>query len=231
MNSQSMLQMQQARAQGQPAALQSQPAASQSQPAAAQGQSVSAPSQAAALQSQPAASQSQPAAEPDRPTTIPQRVGLGYDVHAFAAVEDNRKLILGGVHIPYERGLLAHSDADVLVHAIMDALLGAAREGDIGAHFPDSDPAYKDADSLMLLENVRRLLHEKGWQILDIDSVIIAQAPRLSPYRDLMRAHIAETLGIDTSQVGVKATTTEYLGFEGRGEGIAAQAVVMLGRR
>ena len=159
-----------------------------------------------------------------------QRIGLGYDVHSFASAEDNRELIMGGTRIPYERGLMGHSDADVLVHAIIDALLGAAREGDIGAHFPDSDPAYKGADSLVLLADVGSLLHNKGWQILDIDSVIIAQAPRFSPYREVMRKHIADALGIDISQVGVKATTTEYLGFEGRGEGIAAQAVALLGK-
>jgi len=163
--------------------------------------------------------------------TIPCRIGLGYDVHAFAAVEEGRKLILGGVSIPYERGLSGHSDADVLVHAVMDALLGAAREGDIGMHFPDSDPAFKDADSLVLLAEVGKLLCDKGWRVLDIDTVVIAQAPRLSPYRDAMRANIADALSIDISQVGVKATTTERLGFEGRGEGISAQAVVLLGRR
>ena len=157
-----------------------------------------------------------------------QRIGIGYDVHAFAAAEDNRELILGGVPIPYERGLLGHSDADVLSHAIADALLGAARAGDIGAHFPDTDPVFKGASSLMLLRLVGEVLQEDGWQIVDIDSVVVAQAPRLSPYRESMRTNIAEALGIDVSQVGIKATTTEYLGFEGRGEGISAQAVALL---
>ena len=157
-----------------------------------------------------------------------QRIGIGYDVHAFAALEDNRELILGGVRIPSERGLLGHSDADVLSHAIADALLGAARLGDIGVHFPDTDPSYKDANSLMLLMRVGELLKADAWQIIDIDSVIIAQAPRLSPYRESMRENIALALGIQLSQVGVKATTTEYLGFEGRGEGIAAQAAALL---
>ena len=157
-----------------------------------------------------------------------QRVGLGYDVHAFAAPEDNRALILGGVKIPYERGLLGHSDADVLCHAVADALLGAARAGDIGALFPDTDPRFCGANSLILLKTVGETVRDKGFAIIDIDTVVIAQAPRLSPYRDAMRANIAQALGIDVSQVGVKATTTEHLGFEGRGEGIAAQAIALL---
>ena len=159
-----------------------------------------------------------------------QRIGLGYDVHAFAAPEDNRAFILGGVHIPYERGLLGHSDADVLCHAIADALLGAARLGDIGLHFPDTDPAFKNADSLVLLAQVGRLLVDQGWCIADIDTVVVAQAPRISPYRDEMRANIARALGLDISQVGVKATTTEHLGFTGRGEGVSAQAVALIVR-
>ena len=162
---------------------------------------------------------------------VNHRIGLGYDVHAFAAAKEGRELILGGVLVPYERGLMGHSDADVLVHAVMDALLGAAREGDIGMHFPDSDPAFKDADSLVLLAEVGKLLQARGWRVLDIDTVVVAQAPRLSQYRDAMRKNIADALWIDMSQVGVKATTTERLGFEGRGEGISAQAVVLLGRR
>ena len=157
-----------------------------------------------------------------------QRIGLGYDVHAFAAPQDGRDLILGGVRIPYERGLVGHSDADVLCHAIADALLGAARLGDVGAHFPDTDPAFKGANSLMLLKHVGELLVGSGWQIADIDSVVVAQAPRLSPFRDAMRENIARVLGLAVDQVGVKATTTEYLGFEGRGEGISAQAVALL---
>lgn len=157
-----------------------------------------------------------------------QRIGLGYDVHAFAAPEDKRELILGGVKIHYERGLLGHSDADVLCHAIADALLGAARLGDIGAHFPDTDPAFKGASSLMLLKHVGELLCDKGMRIVDIDSVLVAQAPRISPFRDAMQQNIARVLDIGVSQVGVKATTTEHLGFEGRGEGISAQAVALI---
>jgi len=160
----------------------------------------------------------------------PLRIGLGYDVHAFSAHGDKTRLVLGGVSIPYERGLLGHSDADVLTHAIMDALLGAARLGDIGKHFPDTDDTYKGADSLGLLAKVGELLVANGWQIVDIDSVIVAQAPRLSPHREEMQENIAGALGIDAQRVGVKATTTEGLGFEGRGEGIAAQAVALLSR-
>jgi len=156
------------------------------------------------------------------------RIGLGYDVHAFA---DDRDLILGGVKVPYDRGLVGHSDADVLIHAIMDALLGAMRAGDIGAHFPDTDPQYEGADSGELLAHVAKLVWEQGWQVVDIDSVIAAQAPKLAPYRDQMRANIAAALNISSDNVGVKATTTEKLGFEGRGEGISAQAVVLLDRR
>jgi 2-C-methyl-D-erythritol 2,4-cyclodiphosphate synthase len=160
-----------------------------------------------------------------------QRIGIGYDVHAFAAPEDGRSLILGGVIVPYERGLLGHSDADVLAHAVADALLGAARLGDIGEHFPDNDPAYAGADSLVLLARVGELVRMEGWRIIDVDSVVVAQAPRLSPYRDNMRERLAEALELSVEQLGVKATTTERLGFAGRGEGIAAEAVVLLGRR
>ncbi|HBT95502.1 MAG TPA: 2-C-methyl-D-erythritol 2,4-cyclodiphosphate synthase [Coriobacteriia bacterium] len=156
------------------------------------------------------------------------RIGLGYDVHAFAAPEDARPLVVGGVTIPHDRGLLGHSDADVLVHAVADALLGAARAGDIGLHFPDTDPSFAGADSLLLLSRVGEIVSARGWRIVDIDSVIIAQAPKMSPHRDVMRTHIASALGIDIEQVGVKATTTEHLGFTGREEGIAAQAVVLL---
>ena len=154
-----------------------------------------------------------------------QRIGLGYDVHAFA---EGRKLIIGGVDIPYSRGLDGHSDADVLVHAVMDALVGAARLGDIGKLFPDTDPRFEGTDSLLLLEEVGRRVRELGFEIVDIDSVIAAQAPKLSPHREKMRENIGKSLGIDISQIGVKATTTEHLGFEGRGEGISAQAVALL---
>ena len=154
-----------------------------------------------------------------------QRIGLGYDVHAFAA---GRKLVIGGVRIPYELGLDGHSDADVLVHAIMDALLGALREGDIGKLFPDTDPAYEGADSIELLQEVGAFVRAKGFSIDDIDSVVMMQAPKMSPYREQMRANIARALGIPVESVGVKATTTEHLGYEGRGEGVSAQAVALL---
>ena len=154
-----------------------------------------------------------------------QRIGLGYDVHAFAA---GRKLIIGGVHIPYELGLDGHSDADVLVHAIMDALLGALREGDIGKLFPDTDPAYEGADSIKLRREVGAFVRAKGFSIDDIDSVVMMQAPKMSPYREQMRANIARALDIPVESVGVKATTTEHLGYEGRGEGVSAQAVALL---
>lgn len=155
------------------------------------------------------------------------RIGFGMDVHAFAP---DRKLILGGVDIPHHQGLDGHSDADVLLHAIADALLGAARLGDIGKHFPDTDPAYKDADSLKLLEAAANLLREEGFEILDIDCVIAAQAPKLSPYREAMRENIACACGIATENIGVKATTTERLGFEGHEEGISAEAVALVCR-
>lgn len=154
-----------------------------------------------------------------------QRIGLGYDVHAFAA---GRELVIGGVHIPYELGLDGHSDADVLVHAIMDALLGALREGDIGKLFPDTDPAYEGADSIKLLQEVGAFVRAKGFSIDDIDSVVMMQAPKMSPYREQMRANIARALDIPVESVGVKATTTEHLGYEGRGEGVSAQAVALL---
>lgn len=153
------------------------------------------------------------------------RVGMGYDVHRL--VED-RDLIMGGVKIPYEKGLLGHSDADVLLHAIMDALLGAAALGDIGKHFPDSDPQYKGISSVLLLEKVGALLEEKGFLIENIDATIIAQAPKMRPYIDTMRQNIASALGILEDQVNVKATTEEGLGFTGTGEGISAQAICML---
>ena len=153
------------------------------------------------------------------------RIGTGYDVHKLA---EGRKLIIGGVEIPCEKGLLGHSDADVLVHAIMDALLGAAALGDIGKHFPDSDPKYKGADSLMLMREVRRILSENGFEVGNVDATIIAQAPKMSPHIDTMRRNIADALGLDVSQVSVKATTEERLGFTGRGEGISAQAVALI---
>ena len=155
------------------------------------------------------------------------RIGLGYDVHALVK---GRKLIMGGVEIPHTLGLLGHSDADVLVHAIADALLGAIRGGDIGKLFPDTDPAYKGADSLVLLGAVADLVRERGYEILDIDCVISAQAPKLSPHREAMRENLARAMKIDVENIGVKATTTEHLGFEGREEGISAQAVALLER-
>ena len=155
------------------------------------------------------------------------RTGLGMDVHAFA---EGRKLILGGVDIPYERGLAGHSDADVLAHAVADALLGAARAGDIGKLFPDTDPAYKGANSLKLLAAVADHVRELGFRIVDVDSVVAAQAPKLSPHRDAMRANLAKAMGVDIDHMGVKATTTEHLGFEGRGEGISAWATCLLAR-
>lgn len=155
------------------------------------------------------------------------RIGQGYDVHAFA---EGRKLILGGVDIPHSKGLLGHSDADVLAHAIADALLGGIRGGDIGKLFPDTDPAYLDADSLKLLAAVADKVRAEGYDILDVDSVIAAQAPKLSPYREAMRENLARAMGIAVDNVGVKATTTERLGFEGREEGISATAVCLLHR-
>ncbi len=153
------------------------------------------------------------------------RIGMGYDVHRL--VED-RNLIMGGVKIPYEKGLLGHSDADVLLHAIMDALLGAAALGDIGKHFPDTDPAYKGISSLLLLEKVGDLLLQNHFLIENIDATIIAQAPKMRPYIDQMRENIANALCIDVSQVNVKATTEEGLGFTGAKEGISSQAICML---
>ncbi|MBQ9954795.1 MAG: 2-C-methyl-D-erythritol 2,4-cyclodiphosphate synthase [Eggerthellaceae bacterium] len=155
------------------------------------------------------------------------RCGLGYDVHALV---EGRKLILGGVDIPHTKGLLGHSDADVLAHAISDALLGAARAGDIGKLFPDTDPAYAGADSLKLLEAVAAHVRALGFEILDVDSVVAAQAPKLSPHRDQMRENLAAAMGISVENVGVKATTTERLGFEGREEGISATATCLLCR-
>lgn len=152
-------------------------------------------------------------------------IGHGYDVHAFA---EGRRLILGGVDIPHTRGLAGHSDADVLAHALMDALLGAMRADDIGQLFPDNDPAYEGADSLVLLSRVAELARNRGYQICDCDCTVAAQVPKLAPHRQAMRQNLARAMGIDVSRVGVKATTTERLGFVGREEGIAAWAVALL---
>ena len=154
------------------------------------------------------------------------RIGHGYDVHRLV---EGRDLILGGVNIPYEKGLLGHSDADVLTHAVMDALLGAAALGDIGKHFPDSDPAYKGADSLALAREVARLLTAKNYRIGNVDATILAQAPKIAPHIPQMRENLALALGIPTDAVSVKATTEEGLGFTGSGEGIAAHCVCLLG--
>ena len=153
------------------------------------------------------------------------RIGHGYEVHRLV---EGRRLILGGVDIPWEKGLLGHSDADVLVHAIMDALTGAARLGDIGKLCPDTDPAYADISSLKLLREVGRLLSEKGFAVVNIDATLLAQAPKVGPYRPRMAANVAEALGIDPEQVNIKATTEEGLGFTGDGSGMAAHAVVLL---
>ena len=154
-----------------------------------------------------------------------QRIGLGYDVHAFA---EGRRLVIGGVDIPFDKGLDGHSDADVLVHAVMDALVGALRAGDIGKLFPDTDLAYKGADIIKLLEQVGELVRGEGWRIVDIDTVLMIQEPKMAPHRKQMRANIAAALQIPVESVGVKATTTEWLGYEGRGEGVTAQAVALL---
>ena len=156
------------------------------------------------------------------------RIGHGYDVHRFAK---GRKLMLCGVEVDYELGLLGHSDADAALHALADSILGALALGDIGKLFPDTDPAYKDADSLKLLAAVADKVRAEGYDILDVDSVIAAQAPKLSPYREAMRENLAAAMGIAVENVGVKATTTEHLGFEGREEGISATAVCILFRR
>jgi len=153
------------------------------------------------------------------------RIGQGYDVHRLV---EGRRLILGGVEIPYEKGLLGHSDADVLLHAVMDALLGAAALGDIGQHFPDTDEKYKGISSLLLLKRVGEILQENGFFIENIDATVIAQRPKLLPYRPQMAENIAKALGIEKGQVSVKATTEEGLGFTGTGEGIAAQAVCLI---
>ncbi len=156
------------------------------------------------------------------------RIGHGYDVHRLT---EGRPLILGGVHIPYERGLLGHSDADVLAHAVMDALLGAAALGDIGGLFPDSDERWRGADSLRLLGQVTALLAENGWEIGNVDATVLAQAPKLAPYIPEMRQKLAAAMGVNASQVSVKATTEEHLGFTGAGEGMACHAVALLSRK
>lgn len=154
------------------------------------------------------------------------RIGMGYDVHRLVPERD---LILGGVKIDYELGLLGHSDADVLLHAIMDAILGAAALGDIGKHFPDTDPAYKGASSIRLLEEVRELAKANGYRIVNIDATIIAQKPKMRPHIDRMRENIAVALQVDVQQINIKATTEEGLGFTGNGEGISSQAICLLG--
>lgn len=157
--------------------------------------------------------------------TIPYRIGTGFDVHALVL---GRPLIIGGVTIPYDKGLLGHSDADVLLHAITDALFGAAGLGDIGRHFPDTDERYRGADSRLLLRECVQKVRAVGWIIGNIDATIIAQAPKMAPHIPAMQAHIAEDCGLDVTQVNIKAKTTEQLGFTGRGEGIAAEAVALL---
>lgn len=153
------------------------------------------------------------------------RIGMGYDVHKLV---ENRKLIMGGVEIPYEKGLLGHSDADVLIHAIMDSLLGAVALGDIGKHFPDTDPRYTDISSLLLLREVGHLIKDKGYTVVNIDSTIIAQSPKMSPHIHSMRRNIADALQISIDQISVKATTEEGLGFTGSGQGISSQSIALL---
>jgi 2-C-methyl-D-erythritol 2,4-cyclodiphosphate synthase len=153
------------------------------------------------------------------------RIGIGYDVHQLV---EGRKLILGGVEIEHEKGLLGHSDADVLVHSLMDAILGAMAEGDIGKHFPDTDQSYKDISSLILLGRVKNIMRSKGYRLVNADCVVAAQRPKLAPHIDKMRVNIAEVLETSPDNIGIKATTTEWLGFEGREEGISAQAVCLI---
>jgi 2-C-methyl-D-erythritol 2,4-cyclodiphosphate synthase len=155
---------------------------------------------------------------------------MGFDVHRFATPEEGRPLMLMGCHIPHDRGLVGHSDADVMLHALMDALLGAAGLGDIGQHFPDTDPAYRGADSAALLERVLGDLAERGYRVVNADVCLIGEQPKIGPHRQHMRDHIAPLLGLHAEALNVKATTTEKLGFTGRGEGLAAQAVVLLER-
>ena len=153
------------------------------------------------------------------------RIGHGYDVHRLA---ENRALIIGGINIPYKKGLLGHSDADVLIHAVMDAIIGALGEGDIGKHFPDTDIAYKDIRSTVLLEKCAMLMQKKGFSVVNLDATVIAQAPKLSPYIEDMRRIVANTLSADITRINIKATTEEKLGFTGNGEGISAHCVVLL---
>ena len=160
-----------------------------------------------------------------RPWRLLRRIGLGYDVHRLV---EERDLIIGGVNIPYQKGLLGHSDADVLLHAIMDSLLGASALGDIGTHFPDTDERYKGASSIKLLEEVGKLLYKNGFSINNIDSTIIAQRPKMSPHIMNMRENIAKALNIDINKINVKATTEEGLGFTGTGEGISSQSICLL---
>ena len=156
--------------------------------------------------------------------------GLGFDVHRFATPEEGRPLVLMGCQIPHDRGLAGHSDADVMLHALMDALLGAAGLGDIGLHFPDTDPAYRGADSAALLERVMGDLAERGWRVVNADVCLIGERPKIGPHRQRMQERVAPLLGIHADALNVKATTTEKLGFTGRGEGLAAQAVVLIER-
>ena len=153
------------------------------------------------------------------------KIGFGYDAHRLV---EGRKLILAGVEVPYEKGLLGHSDADVIAHALADALLGAGKLGDIGAHFPDTDPKYKNADSLVLLSEVAKLLSGNRFKILDVDCCLLAENPKISPYRAQMRENLANALGLEVNSVGLKATTTEQMGFVGSGEGMAAYAVALI---
>lgn len=157
--------------------------------------------------------------------SAPLRIGHGYDVHRLV---EGRPCIIGGVNIPHEKGLLGHSDADVLVHAVMDAVLGALGEGDIGRHFPDNDPAYQGADSLLLCRHVADILRERGYRLSNVDATVIAQAPKLAPHIEAMRRNVAAVFGVSPEDVNVKATTEEHLGFTGAGEGIAAHAVCLL---
>ena len=159
---------------------------------------------------------------------IPFRVGQGFDVHKLV---EGRKCIIGGVDIPHEKGLLGHSDADVLLHAISDALLGSIGSGDIGMHFPDTDERWKGADSLKLLERVGEIVREAGWEIGNVQGTVICERPKIRPHAEAIRANIARALRIEIDQVGVQGTTSEKLGFTGRGEGVAAQAVALVGRR
>ncbi|MBQ5725430.1 MAG: 2-C-methyl-D-erythritol 2,4-cyclodiphosphate synthase [Clostridia bacterium] len=157
--------------------------------------------------------------------SAPLRIGHGYDVHRLV---EGRPCIIGGVNIPHEKGLLGHSDADVLVHAVMDAVLGALGEGDIGCHFPDNDPAYQGADSLLLCRHVADILRERGYRLSNVDATVIAQAPKLAPHIEAMRRNVAAVFGVSPEDVNIKATTEEHLGFTGAGEGIAAHAVCLL---